>query len=111
MSIYAKVQNQIHAALLITRKKGEKSRVFPSGLVIPNPTLEYYVAKSNTNLPKDATHDLAPDAGVPRIHPIVDVDVEPDAGEERLSRMEKQVDDLLKRVAELEKQLPKKQKK
>jgi hypothetical protein len=103
----------VHAALLVRRKKGDEAKVFPSGPVIPNPTLEYYVNNSNTNARNVAAGDLAATAGVASRKPvdvaIVDLD-DLELRDEKIEKLEKQVDDLLKRVAELEKHLPSRKK-
>jgi hypothetical protein len=99
--------------LLVRRKKGDEAKVFPSGLGIPNPTLEYYVNNSNTNARNVAAGDLAATAGVASRKPvdvaIVDLD-DLELRDEKIEKLEKQVDDLLKRVAELEKHLPSRKK-
>lgn len=82
--------------------------MFPSGLVIANPTLEHYV-NNNTNARNVASSDIAPNAGVTSRKPVdvavVDLD---DLGsrDEKIEKLEKQVDELIKRVTELEKYLP-----
>ncbi len=89
------------------RKKGSETKVFPAGVVVPNPTIEYYVANTNTNI-QQATDDLAPTAGVTSKTQtnvaVVDLDKE-ENDMERLEQLEQQVGDLLKRVAQLEKKL------
>eukprot|EP00029_Vermamoeba_vermiformis_P009784 TRINITY_DN5001_c0_g1_i1.p1 TRINITY_DN5001_c0_g1~~TRINITY_DN5001_c0_g1_i1.p1 ORF type:complete len:646 (-),score=175.14 TRINITY_DN5001_c0_g1_i1:57-1973(-) len=99
----------VHAGLFVRRKKGTECKVFPAGLVVPNPTLEYYVANTNTNK-QQATDDLAPTAGVQskKKADVAIVDLEKEENDmERLDQLEKQVGNLIQRVSELEKLLKK----